>query len=293
MTPNIKKKYFHTNYVDLNGVVNELMEYVCDNDVSHIFICDIMFANHLWLLESIYKLNKRVVYIDHHKYPDHFFDDFSGVIWDDSKSSSMLCSDVFKSRGINSNLDKLTDIVDVFSMWDKHHELFKVSQKINEYYIQETKHSTPELFMNALECNNWCLADNFRESVQKIDESFNEYLRVTDVSSVVQRSGDVSICFGDDWFTRLMIDEMKNGANLVVGVTSWGLVQIRINSDTHFSIDQYEFFHHGVSPLEHIGQNNVITYRLPKHPTLKTMIDEVNDIVRIFQETKDYHENQH
>ena len=116
--PGIKKKYFHTNYANIPERVAEIEQHIKENGNKHILIPDVSFSDNKEHLRTLYNLGN-CIHIDHHLYPDGFWDEFPDmkVVWDKTKCAGKLCHEYFGNLGKNAALDKFIEIADVYDLW--------------------------------------------------------------------------------------------------------------------------------------------------------------------------------
>lgn len=287
--PFTKKKYFFTNYGNLDKIVSDIEEYVKDNGYIHknILIADVSFATNrdaLIKLNNLFKGSK--IIIDHHMYPDNFWNEFQEfkIIWDTEKSATLLCNEHFKNKGKNKNLDILSNIIDVYDLWQVNHKYFDFSQNLNEYFwtydISE--------FCSVVKLNNYNLPDDFSEKVKSINDKIKSDIEDYKNRKLIYRVDKLSILFVQNWFNQINIQEMKEGQNIVLGITPFGIIRFRINENAPYSNKQKIKFRELLSGESNTGHLNAFTFKIKgsnsKQSTFDELMNEVKRIIKIVSE---------
>ena len=166
--PGIPKKYFHTNYADIDQVVAEIERYVLAERNTHILIPDVSFADNKPALARLYNI-AHVTHIDHHLYPEGFWDDFPKmkVVHDMTKSATKLCNEFFKNTGKNERLDKLSFLIDVYDIWQSADPAFDLSQDLNEYFWASISYGVLLPLVERIIENDYKVEGDLRREVQQ------------------------------------------------------------------------------------------------------------------------------
>lgn len=261
--PSIPKKYFHTNYSNIDEIVNEIEQFMIMNECSHILIPDVSFADNKPALARLYQMG-RVTHIDHHLYPEGFWDDFPKmkVVHDKSKSATKLCNEFFQNTGKNANLDKLTHLIDVYDIWQTGNAHFDLSQDLNEYFWASIRYGDLLPLVKRITSNEFKLPSNFLDLTNCIKEMRAKEVQSYEERKLIQRAGDVTLCFINEWFNHVMINEMHNGKNVVVGLNSKGIIRIRIREESPYTDSQKNDLRLELTGTETIGHMNAFTYKV-------------------------------
>lgn len=257
----VEKQYFHTNYQNVTESVDQMLK-ITDSNV--LIICDVAMSREKENLRRLYNHFQTVIYIDHHMYPDGFFDDLPNIqlTWDKEKCAAMLVSEVFKIKGQNENLDRLTNIINVYDIWQKNDPLFKLSQYLNEYFwAQETGFGKLGRLCNDIVSNDFKLPKDFVPTVDRIYENIEKTISKYEEQKLIQRAGEITIVFGDDCFNQIMIREMDAGKNFVIGATSYGIIKIRVNQDAPYTEEQINKVRMDIIGDTDYGHLHAFTYK--------------------------------
>ena len=276
--PGIPKKYFHTNYADIDQVVAEIERYVLAERNTHILIPDVSFADNKPALARLYNI-AHVTHIDHHLYPEGFWDDFPKmkVVHDMTKSATKLCNEFFKNTGKNERLDKLSFLIDVYDIWQSADPAFDLSQDLNEYFWASTGYGVLLPLVERIIENDYKLPSDFTDVVKRISNERTAEVQSYESRNLIHRSGDMSICFINNWFNHVMISEMRAGKNIVIGVNSRGIVRVRIREQSPYTAQQKNALRLELTGTETTGHMNAFTYKI----NMKSFEDLIAETQRI------------
>ena len=281
--PSIPKKYFYTNYADMDNVITEIEEYVKNTGISTILIADVSFSDNVQALRRLHSLGHCTL-IDHHLYPKNFFDEFKGmnIIHDMSKCAASLCQEYFDN--INENLEKLTYIINIYDTWQDDHRHFGVAQDLNDYFWTSTEYGKPMPLVKQIIQNDYKLPENYIDKVKEINTAFNVAMKDYEERKLIQRAGDRTIIFTLDWFNRILINEMKNGQNIIIGAGPSGIIKIRINKNALYTIEQTNQMRFKLTGTESIGHPHAFTWKIKGPISLDILIKEVQKVNTVIQE---------
>jgi len=267
--PNTEKTVFHTNYANIDEQVEHICTFLDAKKPKEMIICDVSFSDNKNALVKLYgcaKLNNtNITYIDHHLYPDGFFKEFKEftLVYSKSASASTLCNIFFKNK--NPNITKLTYLIDVYDIWRDELDVFKAAQKLNNYFwykIKTDELSVTEL-LNLFKLNNWSLPLDFVETLQKIETYNRTKIKELNERGLIKRAGNKSLCFVDECFNEIMIEEMQTGKDIVVGITSFGIVRVRFKKTANYTDEFKNALRLKLTGTETIGHMNAFTYKMP------------------------------
>jgi oligoribonuclease NrnB/cAMP/cGMP phosphodiesterase (DHH superfamily) len=280
--PSIQKKYFFTNYANIPKQVDDIIDYAEKNKVTRLLIPDVSFGDSKESLRRLYNHFEKITHIDHHLYPEGFWDEFPNmkVVHDKTKCAAKLCNEFFGNTGKNKNLDKLTYIIDIYDLWQTDSPIFDFSQDLNEYFWAYDI----ELLCKKIIQNDFKLPDDFKETVQNIKDKYTQDIAKYENEGQIKRARDISFCFIADWFNQVLIQEMKNGQNFVIGMNSWGLVRVRIRKESPYSDEQKDRLRKALTGTTTTGHMNCFTYKIEGNPDYKQILEEAGKIDAHLQE---------
>lgn len=248
-----------TNYADLPLKANVLLEKarelqkLCKNTEGDTFntftttlvIMDVSFSQHRELLEKLCQHFDRVQLIDHHMYPDDFFDNLEyeysnlDITVDQGECASRL---VYKSvDGLHMFLNILTRIINDYDMWNTSSDNFENALWLNEFYKEQVQKGLT--FREILDVFRDNLRDivTFNYSIKTLKEktlSRASEIMLNDV--LYKRVNDVTLLNTEDCFQYFVYNEMKCDQNVVIARCN-NRVKIRIKPDvfTDESLDEF------------------------------------------------------
>ncbi len=257
--PNVPKQYFFTNYSDIVEKTDQIIKYIIETGNTHLIAPDISFSDNGRCLYDLDKIAK-VTHIDHHMYPPMFWDEFSDkmkVIYDPEKSAALLCNEYLGNTGKNDKLDRLTQIINIYDLWQKTHPAFDFAQDFNNFFWQHDM-----IFLcNEIIKNDFKLPDNFHSVVQQFNKDAEAALQDYEKRNLIHRADGITVCFTDGWFNQLLIKEMKAGQKMVVGSTPYGVIRIRINDDADYTDEQKNELRKALTGNMDYGNMNCFTYK--------------------------------
>lgn len=278
--PKLQKKYFFTNYGNLPEKVQEISKYARENGNNRILCADVSFSDNkpsLQILNYICAVGKgKLTIIDHHMYPEDFWDDFSNanIIHDTSKSAALICNEYFCNEGLNANLDKLTQIINIYDLWQDQHRAFEIAQDLNEYFWGYSI----ELFVKNIMENGWKLPSDYTEFTIKNRKKIEDDIIDLEKRKLIHRFGEITVAMVDSSFNQILIKEMKKGQNFVIGISSYGIIKVRVNQVCGYSDVILNSIRYKLSEIAEYGHLNAFTYKM-NTVSFNKLMDEAQRIV--------------
>lgn len=217
---------FYTNYSDFTDKCNQILEYAKEHNETELLIADLSFAEHLDELKMLVDTFDSVLHIDHHSYPEHFFQKVIGkgrykCKIDSTKCAAKICYELFKLE--NKHLKVLIDVIDVYDCWRTESNMFDKSQNLNKYFWEKGWDNFKQ-FKNTI-------PDDYKETIDKILKYEKEGIQKLKDANLIIRSKDnsqkITFILNNEFFNPIMIEEMKQGQNFVVGIYN-GIVKFRV-----------------------------------------------------------------
>jgi len=286
--PNTEKTVFHTNYANIDEQVECICTFLDTEKPKEMIICDVSFSDNksaLVKLTGCAKLNNTsITFIDHHLYPDGFFNEFKEftLVYSKSVSASTLCNAFFKKQNTkNHNITKLTYLIDVYDIWRDELDVFESAQKLNNYFwykIKKDNLSVSEL-LNLFKSKNWSIPSDFVETLNKVKSYNTAKIKELNDRRLIKRAGNKSLCFVDECFNEIMIEEMQNGKDVVVGITSFGIVRVRFKKTANYTEKQKNTLRLKLTGTETIGHMNAFTYKMPYPVNFNSVMQHAQFVV--------------
>jgi len=280
--PNVPKEFYYTNYSNIDKIVKEIKTFSIKTGSKHLLIADVSFGDNKQALQDLYDMDLKITHIDHHLYPENFWDCFPNmkVVWDKTKSATILCNEYFGNKGKNDNLDKLSTLIDIYDLWQVDHKAFDATQDINEYFWSKIKaedHSLETLMHKFIE-SNWSLPNDYTELVRSIKEQYNQDIQSYENRKLIHRAGEISLCFVQEWFNQILISEMKKGKNFVIGLNQYGIVRVRINKNAPYTTTMKDSLRMVLTGTKTTGHSNAFTYKIKDPVTFDIIMAEAKKI---------------
>lgn len=279
--PNIKKKYFYTNYGDIKQRVDDIEYHVKQHGNTHCLMTDISWSTNPDELHRMCSLFHKITLIDHHLYPDGFFENYPKlkVHWDKSKSATLLAYEYFGNN--NPDLLDLSKLIDVYDLWQIRSPLFHKAQDLNTFFWEVGK----EKFINDCIASGFKLPYYYESVVQDITRRCQEAVAKFENRKLIHRSGKITVAFVDEWFNQIIIQEMQQGKDFVINATSFGIFKIRISAEADISSEKKDLLRMALCGTKDIGHECAFSYKM-KDPVsfenimkqIKFVISEINRI---------------
>jgi len=280
--PTLRKKFFHTNYSNIPDIVDDIERYVQTNGNKHIIIPDVSFSTDKSALRRLYNLGAHVTHIDHHQYPDGFWDEFTDmkVVYDDKFSATYLTNEYLGLKGANKNLDTLTYLCDVYDIWRSDNEHFDLAQDLNNYFWQ----CDIGWLFDEIISNDYKLPKNYIQTVQSFNKNASDTIAKYESKNLILRNGEMTVCFVNQYFNQIVIKEFANGKEFVIGVNDYGIVRIRVNRDAQYSYELLKEVSRATTKEEDIGHLHAFTYKMPDEPTYENVMKEISRVAQVIIE---------
>ena len=250
------KKWFNTNYYDLNEIIPNVILYCKANNIHRILIGDVSFSDNKAHLTELYNYVSQfedgyILHCDHHSYPnsDTFWQDYPKmkVSWTTQECATLQLCKMFKIQ--NPSLIKLCKIIDAYDRGQRHSNLYPASLMLNDYFwdftkaqsdgSKESQYERIVLLANILKESQYKLPSDFKEVTTRIKEKAeNDYQTFIQHSILNRYNADVksTIVLSTESFVYIQNKEFDAGQDLFVGISN-GRFQCRVNSDSGFSLE--------------------------------------------------------
>jgi oligoribonuclease NrnB/cAMP/cGMP phosphodiesterase (DHH superfamily) len=279
--PNLKKKYFYTNYGDIEKQVQDIEDYVKQHGNKYCLMTDISWSTSPEALHKMCNLFERITLIDHHLYPDGFFENYPKlkVHWDKSKSATLLTYEYLQNN--NPDLYKISELIDLYDLWRLEHKDFDNSQDLNNFFWEVGR----EKFINDCIVSGYKLPHYYNVVVNDLTKKYKEAIEKFENRKLIHRSENITIAFVDEWFTQILLYEMKLGKDFVINATTFGIFKIRISQTANISEEKKNELRVSLTGTKDIGHMNAFTYKMKDSISfentmkqIKFVIDEINRI---------------
>jgi hypothetical protein len=219
--------------------------------------------------------------IDHHIYSNNFWKDFEdiNVIHDITKSATLMCNKYLNNTGINQQLDNLSKIIDIYDLWKSENNFFELAQDLNEYFWDYSL----EEFVKKIIQNNYKLPKDFINVTTAKRKKIQEDIIDLEKRKLIHRFGKSTVIFDSACFNRILIDDMKKGQNFIIGISSFGIVKIRINKNANFPEEQLNKLRFELTQKEKYGHSLAFTYKI-ENVNFDKIMNEAKKIIQNISE---------
>ena len=272
--PNIQKKYFYTNYGDIDKQVQAIEDYVKQHGNKYCLMTDISWSTSPEALHRMCALFEKITLIDHHLYPDGFFENYPKlkVHYDKSKCATLLTYEYFKNN--HNDLRELSELIDVYDLWQVKHPNFHKAQLLNEFFWEIGK----EKFINDCISAGFKLPYYYDSVVQQIEKKYTEEIAKYENRKLIHRSSKITIAFVDSWFNQILIKEMAEGKDFVINATSFGIFKIRISEAAQITSEQKDLLRISMCGTKDIGHSNCFSYKIKDTVSFENIMKEIKFI---------------
>lgn len=254
--PGANITFFHTNYRNITEVSHEAKEYIHKHDIQLLLITDVSFAQHRDLLEMFSEMTTnglKIIYIDHHIYPDNFFDGLNMKVHHDiTKAATLLTHEFFGNQNKSHNLDILTNTINIYDLWKVKEPNFKHSMELNEYFWEVGI----EWLYNEITSSNYNLPGNYAQMVQQHNLDAKSNIEKYHNKNLIHSDGTTTIAFVDKFFNEILFDEFEKGIKFMIISNSYGVIRVRTSqfsdiTDTVKNKIKYDIL--GASDIGHLN----------------------------------------
>jgi oligoribonuclease NrnB/cAMP/cGMP phosphodiesterase (DHH superfamily) len=232
--------YYNTNYKNLEPLVHDIEDRIKAHreDIKLLMITDISFSEVPELLNSVKMTcsehNVPVIYVDHHMYPDGFFDNLETPNFKVHYNKE-ICGAMGTYKALkldNVNLLKVIKVIDVFDIWRDESELFSLANDFNNYFWASGRMQIMQKIID----RNYGLPHDFIKVAALYKEQAEEfYQKSLKKGTIFSPSNGISCAFLDDYFNYIVDRELQY-KKVFICASSFGALRLRF-SKTGYSPD--------------------------------------------------------
>ena len=278
--PDVSIKTYHTNYRDLYEQVHNCIEYNKKYDIQWLIISDVSFAQDRDLLEELIASVPKTLYIDHHTYPENFFEELSmSVVHDVERCATKIMYDTFKNKDKSPTLDTITDTINTYDLWKTSEEGFMSSMNLNEFFWN---HNNIDRLCDLITENDFKLPDFYLSDVKTINDDIVTSLQNYRNKGLIHSNGEISVVFVDKYFSHVVLEEFKKGMKYVVVANSYGIIRVRANGESNIPKPTRDKIKELIIGDANIGHENAYTYKI-QSPTFELIMNEIKKVSNTIQ----------
>ena len=280
-TPNVLKKYFFTNYGDITKQVNDIEDHVKQHGNTHCLMTDISWSTNPEDLHRICDLFDKITLIDHHLYPEGFFDNYPKlkVHHDSLKSGALLTYEYLNLN--DENLKNIIYLINSYDLWEDDNLDFNKAQDLNRFFWEVGK----DKFITDIIKSNNNLPYYYNSTNDSIRDRFTEAIEKFEKRKLIHRTDKITIAFVDEWFNEILIKDMADGKDFVINVTTYGIFKIRINKKANITEKQKNELRFKITGNTNIGHMNAFPFKMNGTISFDSIMSEIKRIINIINET--------
>lgn len=262
--------HFFTNYYDFDKAVNQVIKYKHENNADTLLIADLSFSDHPQLLEKLnFVFGGNVFLVDHHMYPDGFWDNFKFKrIIDTSRCATRI---LFEDLKLNADIEdpdfreRTTKFVKTIDTWDRwcdtdpgfedamySNELFLNLKTDNASIIQIARDLIGHHYgiFGALESFKKCYDDGYKTHCDKLK-----------ANNMLWRLPNVTFVFSWDYLPKVIANEYSLGQSIVVAINN-GIFKVRIDQHSGWTEDQINTLRRHLTGMDAFCHLHAFTYKI-------------------------------
>ena len=286
------KKYFYTNYADLEPQLQNLINYVKENKVKNVLIADVSLSGNRETLITLVRTLKKISpqyslkIFDHHLYPENYWNGVQAEVhYNSDKSACRILFDYFSKQYNLYNLISIIDILNTFDTWDKENPKFLDALIFNEFFLGFRGHNYARImdFFYLLRANGYQYTFVMGDFKRQLIEEYQVYREDAQNRGILQHSKTgtpITVITSWEYFNLFVYYEHKNGQDVVVGIKN-GVFRVRVRGGS-FTDPALEKIRKELCGTSDIGHNLAFTYRIPNFTNSEDVVQEIKRLTKVF-----------
>lgn len=254
--------HFFTNYYDFEKAVTQVIKYKHENDADTLLIADLSFSDHKELLGRLsFVFEGNVFLVDHHMYPDGFWDSFKFKHIIDTKRCATRI--LYEDLDIE-HTDKTSDFVHMVDTWDRWQDTlpeFKKAMYLNELFLSlKTDNASLITIANELIDNDYGIFKALPSFIEAYELGYKEHLNKLEQSGLIMRSGDITFIFSWDYLPRMLEDEYNRGCKIAIAI-QYGIFKVRVNQHAGIPEESINRLREALTGMKDFCHLHAFTYK--------------------------------
>jgi len=286
--PTIQKEIISTNYRDLEDKVQETIEYLQTSNTKLLIVCDVSFGNNKNLLLNVHDvcktLNIKLLFLDHHMYPEGYFDNFEYInyVHNTEKSATLITHEFFKNQGKLKSLDYITNLINTYDIWLIENENFLDALDLNDFFWEN--YGMVNLAEKII-YDGYNLPIEYRITKDSRRDNIYKEIQVLKDKNLIHTAGNITIAFTDKYYDFILYQEfMEKNIDHLILASSYGIIRIRHNNKSNLKDNIKKQIREKLKSTD-IGHLHAYPIQL-KDKTFDTTMDKIKEIVSIINNTK-------
>lgn len=286
------KRYFYTNYADLDKQLQNIIDYVDLNKIYNVVIADVSLANNreklVDLIRTLKKINPKykLQIFDHHLYPDNYWNGIQAEVYHESdKCACKILFNYFSKKYNLFDLISLIDVLNVFDIWLKDDPKFLDALVFNEFFLNFKQNNNSRIvdFYYLLKTNHYeynFVVGNYKKELLKTFEEFRKSVLDQGIMQRSKTGAPITILTTWEFFNFFVFYEHKALQDVVIGVRN-GIFRVRIRKNV-YSKNALNEIRKELCGVENIGHDLAFSYKIDKFTESEDIIEEIKRISKIF-----------
>lgn len=290
------KRYFYTNYADLDKQLQNVIDYVKLYKIYNVTIPDVSLSgNRDKLLELIRELKKinpnyKLQIFDHHLYPENYWNGVQAEIYHQyDKCACKILFNYYSKKYNLFDLIPLIDILNIFDIWDKENPKFIEALILNEFFLNFRGTTVTRIvdFYYLLKSNHFEYNFVMGNYKKELLSEFEKYKTDALSRGLMQRSKNgvpITIITSWDYFNFFVYSEHKNKQDVVVGI-KYGVFRVRVRKDA-FSEQALNNIRQELCGTTDIGHSLAFSYKIKNFTNSEDIIAEIKHLTKVFNKNR-------
>lgn len=286
--------YFFTNYYDFDKAVKQVIEYKHEHDIDTLLVADLSFSDHPQLLERLNMVFEGNIFlVDHHMYPEGFWDQFSfkKIIDTERCATRILFEDLnlnedIKDPDFRDRTARFVKIIDTWDCWRDEDPLFKEAMYHNELFLSlKTDNASIVQIAKDQIGHHFGIFQDISSFKAAYDQQYEQFKRDLESKNLIWCYPNVTFVFSWDFLPKVLEDEYERGAKIVAAI-QYGIVKVRANQHAGLTEEQLNKLREVLTGMDAFCHLHAFTYKTEAHKPqemvqeCKRIFDAVNDIIK-------------